>query len=422
MSRFRRSVAEHAAVVADLLREVPVPTGELALADALGRVIAADVVAPIPLPVFDNSQMDGYAVRAADLTGAALPIARPIPAGAAGAPLVPGTCAPIMTGAPVPAWADTIVPIEAAVPDAFPPFVTDRTRPHDDDARVTLPVAAEVTPGAFVRRAGSDIAAGAVALRAGDRVGPRHAGLAAALGITGLPVLTAPTALLIATGDEVVAPGGELGPGQIFDANTTLLAASLAEAGWASETLTVDTDEPKDFAAALRAAVVRCAPALVLTSGGISAGAYEVVKLALGAAEHDVEFGSVAMQPGGPQGAGLLDIDDRAIPLLAFPGNPVSTFVSFEMFLRPALVERFGARARTSTTARLAAAADSPAGRLQVRRARLGVDGVVELIGGAGSHLLGPLAEANALVLIDPETTRAEPGARLRTILIGEIQ
>lgn len=421
MSRFRRSVAEHAAIVADLMREVPAPTGALPLAAALGRVLAADVAAPIPLPVFDNSQMDGYAVRAADLTGASLPIARPIAAGAAGDPLPPGTCAPIMTGAPVPAGADTIVPVEEAVPDAFPAFVADRTLPHDDGARVALP-AAGAEPGRFVRRAGADVAAGAVALRAGDRVSPRHAGLAAALGLTTLPVLTAPTALLIATGDEVVAPGGELGPGRIYDANTTLLAASLAEAGWESETLTVDTDAPGDFAAALRAAVVRCDPALVLTSGGISAGAYEVVKLALGGGEHGVEFGSVAMQPGGPQGAGVLDVDGRAIPLLAFPGNPVSTFVSFEMFLRPVLVERFGARARTSTTARLATAADSPAGKLQVRRARLRADGGVELIGGAGSHLLGPLAEANALALIDPETTRAEAGARLRTILIGEIQ
>ncbi|GHD07386.1 molybdopterin molybdotransferase MoeA [Zhihengliuella salsuginis] len=422
MSRFRRSVAEHAALVADLMREVPVPTRQAPLADALGRVLAADVAAPIPLPVFDNSQMDGYAVRAADLDGARLAIGRPIAAGAPGGPLAPGTAAPIMTGAPVPDGADTVVPVEAADPDVFPPFVADRTLPHDDGARVALPAPPATRPGQFVRRAGSDVPAGGRALRAGDRITARHAGLAAALGLARLPVIAAPTALLIATGDEVVAPGGDLGPGQIFDANTTLLAASLAEAGWEAATLTVDTDDPEDFAAALRAAVVRHDPAVILTSGGISAGAYEVVKLALGAGGHSVEFGSVAMQPGGPQGAGRLDVGGRTVPLLAFPGNPVSAFVSFEMFLRPVLVERFGARPRPAVTARLAGAADSPAGKLQVRRARYAADGTVELLGGPGSHLLAPLADANALALIDPETTRADPGARLSTILIGEIQ
>jgi molybdopterin molybdotransferase len=334
--------------------------------------------------------MDGFAVRSADIPdgGTELRVVAPVPAGAAPAELAAGTAAPIMTGAMMPAGADAVVPIEHAVPDSFPL--------PGEPATVRLPATAA---GTFVREPGSDIRSGELALGARTFLGPGQLGLLAALGFTEVPVRPRLRVLLVTTGDEVVEPGGPLGPGKIFDSNGTLLEASMRQAGLQVTRTGISTDRPEELAGLLR----RHAPTvdLIVTTGGVSKGAYEVVRQAM--AGHDVEFGAVAMQPGGPQGIGSFD----GVPVLGFPGNPVSCLVSFEMFLRPVLTALFGAPApRPVVRARLAEALTSPPGKHQVRRGTLDADGTVRLEGGAGSHLVHALALSNALVHV-PEGTAA---------------
>lgn len=404
-----RPVEEHREAVRTLLADhLRRRVEQLSLAEASGRILAESIRAPRSLPPFANSQMDGYAVRSADLSHAPagalvqLPVSQPIPAGVAAPDLDPGAAAPIMTGAMLPAGADAVVPIEKAVPDAF---FAERA-----GAIVGLP--AGVPAGQYVRAAGSDIPAGAAALPEGTRLGPAQLGLLAALGIAEVPVYAPVRVLLLSTGDEVVEPGGELAPGQIHDANTTLLAASLLGAGAEVVRSRILADSPEDFLAALREDLGRGQADLVLTSGGISKGAYEVVRLALAA--EGVQFCSVAMQPGGPQGIGSVD----GVPFLGFPGNPVSALVSFEVFLRPALTAVTGIPSpRRTLSAVLAGDATSPKGKLQVRRGTY-AGGRVELIGGPGSHLVHALAASNALVLIPADTEQVKAGSEVTVWLL----
>ncbi|MEG3614176.1 gephyrin-like molybdotransferase Glp [Isoptericola haloaureus] len=369
------------------------------------RVAAADVAAVVDLPGFDNSQMDGYAVRAADLTGAApsdpveLPVAAPVPAGTQPPPLAPGTAAPVMTGAPIPDGADAVIKIEEADPSAFP----------EPGATATVRFTAPVAPGTFVRRAGSDVAAGDVVVPAGTRLGPAQLGVLVAAGGTEVEVAEPPHVLLISTGSELVPAGEPLGPAQLYDANGAALTAALAEVG-CRVTHRVVPDDP----AALRTVLAEAPDdvALVITSGGVSAGAYEVVRQTL----TDAWFGHVAVQPGGPQGLGTITLGDptapRDVPLVAFPGNPVSALVSFELFLRPVLAEATGAvpAHRPRGRAPLAEAIDSPEHLHQVRRGRLDADGRVEMVGGSGSHLLAHLAMATLLVHVPPGVGHLDAG------------
>lgn len=391
------SVEAHRESVRRLL--TPFRTAErierLPLPAALGRGLAADVAAPVDLPPFANSQMDGFAVRSADLAGGGteLRVVAPIPAGAAPDRLVPGTAAPIMTGAMMPPGADAVVPVEEAVPASFPA--------PGEPATVTLPA---VPAGNFVRSAGSDVRAGEPALAAGTYLGPGQLGLLAALGLPEVAVYRILRVLLVTTGDEVVEPGEPLGPGKIYDANSTLLESSLRQAGLDVIRTGISTDRPEDLATLLR----RHAPDadLIVTTGGVSKGAYEVVRQAMEG--QDVEFLGVAMQPGGPQGIGRFD----GVPVLAFPGNPVSCLVSFEMFLRPVLGGLFGSPApRPVLRARLAEALASPRGKHQVRRGTLEPDGTVRLEGGAGSHLVGALAHSNALIHVPEGISELSRGA-----------
>ena len=379
-----RSVEAHRAAVTELLAPLAAAgrTEQLALRDALGRGLARDVTAPVSLPPFANSQMDGFAVNSSDTPdgGAELRVAATVPAGAVPAPLEPGTAAPIMTGAMIPAGADAVVPVERAVPDRFPQPGVDST--------VWLPATA---PGTFVRSVGSDIAAGEVALPAGTFLGPAQLGLLAGLGIAEVSVYKALTVLLVTTGDEVVEPGQPLAAGKIYNSNGTLLESALRQAGLDVVRTRIATDSPGELQVLLRGH----APAadLIVTTGGVSMGAYEVVRQVLEG--QGAEFLHVAMQPGGPQGIGTFE----GVPFLGFPGNPVSCLVSFEMFLRPALSGLFGSPApRAPVRARLAHGLTSPVHKHQVRRGSLQSDGTVRLEGGESSHLMHALAGSNALV------------------------
>ncbi|MGY1884335.1 gephyrin-like molybdotransferase Glp [Blastococcus sp. SYSU DS0753] len=399
-----RTVEEHQSVVDALLPALPEET--VPLSAAHGRVLARDVVAEVPLPGFDNSAMDGYAGRWAELAGddggpVRLPVAEDIPAGRTDVvPLAPGTVHRIMTGAPLPPGADVVVPVELT--DGGTDVVEIRGRPP---------------AGSHLRAAGEDITAGIVALPAGAPLGAAQLGLAAAVGVSELVVRRRPRVLVLSTGSELVAPGQPLARGQIYESNSVLLAAAVEEAGGIPRRLHFVPDDVDQFLATVRAELATAD--LLITSGGVSAGAYEVVKDAfrtLGT----VEFGKVAMQPGGPQGAGTVD----GVPVVTLPGNPVSAFVSFEVFVRPALRRALGhsSPARVRVPARLAGPLRSPAGRRQYLRGRY-EGGEVSQVGGPGSHLVAHLARANCLVVVPEDVTELPADASVDVVLIeGALQ
>ncbi|WP_104091378.1 gephyrin-like molybdotransferase Glp [Arthrobacter sp. GMC3] len=396
---------------------------------AVGRVLAEDLLAPMDLPPFANSQMDGYAI-AAPLTAShpetvdfaqstTFAVAASIPAGTLPAALVPGTAAPIMTGAMMPTGANAVVPVEQAEPAEF----------LKEGQTVTLPAS---RAGTFVRAQGSDLKQGSVAVAAGTLLNAGHVGLASALGCTNLRVRRQPRVLLVTTGDEVLLPGdpraaGGLPVGKIFDANTALLRANLLQAGVEVVVAPVVRDEPHALLEVLDEFVVRQVhpdgsshPSvdLIISTGGISAGAYEVVKQAL--AGLAVEFVHVALQPGGPQALGSY----KGVPFLGLPGNPVSGVVSFELFLRPALTALTGAPApRYRVLATLTHAMSSPAGKHQIRRGVYEGPGYesassVREVGGPSSHLLGALSQANALIHIPAGVTELHAGAKVEVWLL----
>jgi molybdopterin molybdotransferase len=401
-----RTVEEHQAVVAALLPALPEET--VALAAGHGRVLARDVTAPVPLPGFDNSAMDGYAARWAEVGSAGsrpvrLPVAEDIPAGRTDVvPLAPGTVHRIMTGAPLPPGADVVVPVELT--DGGTGVVEIRDCPP---------------AGSHLRSAGEDIAAGTVALTAGSPLGAAQLGVAAAVGIDMLPVRRRPRVLVLSTGSELVAPGRPLLPGQIYESNSALLVAAVEEAGGEARRLHFVPDDVDQFLTTVRDELALGGADLLITSGGVSAGAYEVVKDAfrgLGT----VDFGKVAMQPGGPQGAGTVD----GVPVVTLPGNPVSAFVSFEVFVRPALRRALGHTSpdRLRAPARLTGSLTSPPGRRQFLRGRYD-GGSVSQVGGPGSHLVAHLARANCLVVVPEDVTELPTGAQVDVVLIeGALQ
>ena len=393
-----RSVEEHQRVIARLIS--PRQAGGAPLADALGLVLADDVIAGLSLPVFDNSAMDGYAVRVEDVAGASasepvkLVVAEDIPAGRIDSPiLVPGTAHRIMTGAPMPPGATAVVPVE-------------RT-----DGRVdTVTISASATPGQHIRRAGEDVAVGTRVLDAGRVVTPAVLGLVAALGLGELPVIGRQRVLVISTGSELVAPGAALLPGQIYESNAIMLAAAAQEAGAEVVAVLTCDDDIERFTAMLDSYADRAD--LIITSGGVSAGAYEVVKDALEGDDGRVEFIKVAMQPGMPQGAGT--VHDTAIVTL--PGNPVSALVSFEVLIRPALRAAMGFPQpnRPLRFGVLAEPITSPAGKRQFRRGVYDPDtGIVLSYGPPASHHLRWLASANCLLDIAAEVTALDAGDRV---------
>ncbi|HEY4267939.1 MAG TPA: gephyrin-like molybdotransferase Glp [Galbitalea sp.] len=385
----------------ELLRWAEAPTGSLR-----DRVLARDILNPIDLPLFDNSQMDGYAVRAADVApGAKLPVAPRVAAGHAAPPIVAGTAVPIMTGAPMPVGADAVIPIEDATPDRFLP---------EGDGEVVA-FSAPVATGAFVRPRASDLAAGQLLLAAGTRLGPAQWGVIAASGIAEVELVPRTRVLVLSTGDELVRVGEQPGPGQVFDANGTSLALALAESGAVVEAVVVAPDD----AARLHELIDGYDVDLIVSTGGASKGAYEVVRDVF--EELGVEFVSVAMQPGGPQGLGVARLANAAVPMVAFPGNPVSALVSFEVFLRPVLRAVHGLVAeRWAASLPLAQALDSPPAKHQVRRGRLNRAGEVELVGGPSSHLVHSYAASTLLVHVPVGVSHLDAGATVEVWRIDD--
>lgn len=385
---------------ARIMRELLAPLGERPaefspIAMAAGRVTAEEVRSPVDLPTFRNSQMDGFAVRAADVSDApvTLPLVGEIAAGAINPdPLRPGTAVAIMTGAPVPSGADAVVPVED-------------TRRVGDGVEIRRGRAV----GEFVREAGSDLPRGAALLPAGRRLAPRHLAALAAANLSEVAVRSRVRIAVISTGDELVAPGNPLGDGRLPDANGIALASAAAAVGAEVVALELVGDEPVRLARVLDQAIARGAE-LVVTSGGISMGAHEPVRQLLEPLGATV--GTVDMQPGGPQAHGLY----RDVPIVCFPGNPVSSQLSFALFLAPLLREIAGMPPAVHATRPLAVALTSTPGRRQFLRGRLTADGAVETVAGPGSHLVAALAAADVLIDVPADVTALPAGASVDTV------
>lgn len=377
------------AAVARVLAEcAPLPAEPAAPLEARGRVLAADLHARWPLPGADVSTMDGWAVRAADLssgTSALLDIAGESAAGhPLAAALPPGSAARISTGAVLPPGADAVV-------------AQEDTERRGDRLHVDLARAGAVAPGHFVRRAGSDVAGGDLLLSAGDLVSAGDLALAVAAGHAALPVHRAPRVAILCTGDELVAPGCTPGHGQVVSSNGPLLAALIADAGALPRDLGLVGDDPD----ALRDALARAAASadVVLTSGGISVGDHDLVYPALHALGLRPAFRRVRLRPGRPLTFGRLG--DALV--FALPGNPASTFVGFHLFVRPAL-RRLAGHPRPLRPLRrivLAAAADGAGKRAHYVRARLQAGRAAPLPNQA-SGALTSLRACDALLAIPP--------------------
>jgi len=298
-----------------MLAAVTPVSGEesVGLAAALGRVLSGDLCSRIDVPPDDNSAMDGYALRASDLSGvaAALPVSERIQAGAAPRPLAPGTAARIFTGALIPAGADTVV-------------MQEHCREHGGQ----LVVEKRPAPGANIRRAGEDIVRGATVLTAGTRLQPQHLGLLASVGLAEVPVRPRLRVQVLATGDELVAPGQPLQPGQIYNSNDAVLAGLLARLGCEMPDTLCVPDRPEATRTALEQA--RDQVDLVITSGGVSVGEADYVTPAVKALGR-LDLWRIDLKPGKPVAFGMLD----DVPFIGLPGNPVSVFVTFCLFAAP---------------------------------------------------------------------------------------
>jgi molybdopterin molybdotransferase len=404
-----RSVEDH---LASVLGQIgPLEPIDLPLLDAQGCLLAEDVAAGVDLPPFDNSAMDGYAVRLADLAGSSEQYPSILRVGgdvAAGdrepGRIVSGLTLRVMTGAPVPEGTEAVVPVEW-------------TDGGVNDVRITQ----APKPGQYVRRRGEDVRAGDALLAAGTLLGATQLGLLAAVGRGRVRVRPRPRVVVLSTGSELVEPGHRPPPGKINDANGFTLTAAAREAGAVATRGGTVADDKGALLDAVEDQLGRAD--LLVTSGGVSVGAYDLVKKVfsdLGA----VSFERVAMQPGMPQGFGR--VGPEQTPIFTLPGNPVSAYVSFEVFVRPAIRAMMGVRPlrRPIVPACCLDGFSSPAGRRQYVRARYAAaeaesPGTVTPVGGHGSHLLGGLAAANALIVVPEEVTEVSAGEQVEVMPLG---
>ncbi len=396
------TLAQYLDLVLDSVTELP--PMELPLAEVNGCVLAQDIYARWPLPSFDNSSMDGYAVISADLVNASesspvtLPVIDDIPAGFKSLEtLQSGQAIRIMTGAPMPAGADSVIPIEST-----------------DGGSEIVQIRAAIELGSCIRHEGEDVRAGELVLTKGTYVGPRQIALIAAVGHGDIWVIPKPRVAVLATGSELVEPGTDLKFGLISDSNSFLITAIASDSGAAAYRLPPAEDDEDKLIEILEDQVHRAD--LIITTGGVSMGAYDPVKAAflkLGTAQ----FHQVAMQPGMPQGFG--SVGEAAIPIITLPGNPVSAYISFETFIRPAIRKMRGLTQlqRPQHTAILKGALRSPINKVQFARARFIEGGQVEPVGtGQGSHVLGGLAQADALIVIPVGVDSIASGDQVQVI------
>ncbi|MGB3187674.1 MAG: gephyrin-like molybdotransferase Glp [Ornithinimicrobium sp.] len=402
------SVAEHLeSILSQVERNADVV---LPLDRAVGLVTTRDIVSAVDLPRFDNSAMDGYAVRAAEVEDASaenpltITVNGDIPAGDTGQHAhVAGRAWRIMTGAPMPEGADAVVPVEDT----------------DDRPRETMIYKAP-KKDAHIRRAGGDLRAGDLVVEAGTAIGPAQVAAIASAGVGHVHVTAPVRVVVVSTGDELRSVDEPILSGQIVDSNGPMLAAAVREAGFYAVHVGHWPDDEKIIKTEMKHHLSHADA--IITSGGVSKGAYDAVKAVL-TGKGSMEFVEVAMQPGKPQGFGVMG--KRNVPVFTLPGNPVSGLVSFEIFVRPALAKRAGRTYETVThSAVVHEGWKSPEGKAQYARVRVERDttGVFAVCpaGGAGSHMVGGLAKADALAVLDANTTEVTAGGTVEIMLLRD--
>jgi molybdenum cofactor synthesis domain-containing protein len=383
----------------------PLPAEVIDLADAGGLVLAGPVRSLVTLPPWTNSAMDGFAVRSIDVAEAradvpvVLRVIGEVPAGRApDAEVGPGTALRIMTGAMLPPGADAVVPVEETDAPA-----------GASEVPATVAILAAARPGANVRSPGTDVTAGTALLERGRTCDPAAIALLAATGHGSVSVHRRPRVAVISTGDELVPPGRPLGPAQIHDSNSLALAAQAADAGVEVRRLGIARDMLPDLLALVRQAVAWAD--VVVLSGGVSVGAHDHVKAAF-ADVGTLDLWRVAIKPGRPFAFARATVDGRPVRLFGLPGNPVSVFVTFELFVRPVL-RRLAGHAqlfdRPERRVRMAEPMRGSEGRMTVARVVLAADPerpgelLARSSGGQDSYMLGSLAAANGMIFIPPD-------------------
>jgi molybdopterin molybdotransferase len=390
--------------LARVLAETPVLGPEtVALGDVLGRVLSEPVDSTRVLPPADNSAMDGYAVRAADVASASerasvwLPVAFEVPAGSLELPtLARGTAARILTGAPVPPGADSVVRQED----------TER-----DGDRVAIRVAPEL--GENVRRAGEDVQRGERVLEAGTRIGAAQVGLLASLGRTVVPVYQRPRVAVLSGGDELVEPDGDVAGGRIVSSNSWSIAAQCRELGAEPIYLGIARDKPDDIERRLRAGL---AADVIVSSAGVSVGDRDFVRSVLEKLGCRLHFWGVKIKPGYPLAFGRVGEDERGPLVFGLPGNPVSAMMTFEQFVRPALLRMQGATRlhRPLVRSRLAETMRKKPGRMHLVRVALSREGdavVARSTGNQSSGVLTSMTRAHGILIFPAEASELAAGA-----------
>jgi molybdopterin molybdotransferase len=407
------SVETHLAGILGTVR--PLAPTELSLADAHGLVLAEDVTASTPLPSFDNSAMDGYAVRVEDVAGASeehpvtLPVVAEVAAGDTGAyTLPPGTSIRIMTGAMLPHGTEAVVPVE-----------------WTDGGAARVAIRGQAEHGQSIRLAGGDAKAGEVLVTAGTRLRPMHIAVIAATGRGAVRVRPRPRVVVLSTGSELAEPGTPIVPGRIWDSNSFMIAAAAREAGCLAYRQAIVPDHPDRVLPALEDQLARAD--VMITTGGVSMGGeHDVVKAALRQLG-TITFRKVAMQPGMPQGFGTLAPDGSAapaaepVPIFTLPGNPVSAYVSFQVFVRPALgaLQADDGLGLEAVKAELTGPLRSPPGRRSFLRGVLDrAQGRVTPLTGQGSHQVAALGKANSLVIVPEWVVQMAEGETAEVLVL----
>jgi molybdopterin molybdotransferase len=385
----------------------PLEPERVPILEALDRVLAEDVYAGADIPPLANSSMDGYAVLATDTAGASreaparLRVVGEIAAGyITETKVTPGTAIRIMTGAPIPPGADAVVKVED-------------TEPQGEEVTIF----AEAPPGQYIRPAGEDVRRGELVLRRGTVVRPQEIGMLATLGHRDVLVTRRPRVAILATGDEVVEIDALLGPGKIRNGNSYSNAAQVVKHGGVPVLLGIARDNVEELTEKIRAGLEQNVD-LFLTSGGVSVGDFDIVRDVL-AAEGEISFWRVRMKPGKPLAFGKIG----SVPVLGLPGNPVSVMVSFEMFVRPAMLKMLGVTGweRHTVEATLVDEVkhkDSRRHYLRVRVEKRGEQYRATLTGGQGSGILSSMIKANGLAIIPEEWTHVPAGAQVRVMLL----
>jgi molybdopterin molybdotransferase len=401
---------------------------EVPLLDAVGQVVATDVVATFNIPPLANTAMDGYAVRAADTAGATydtplqLDVIGYLPAGEVfDGEVGPNQSVRIMTGAPIPNGADSVVPFEETDEYGDNP-TSEQDLPEDMTARTRVRIDVEARPGANVRPAGEDIKDGETVIPDGAVIGPAQVGVLASLGLDRIPVYRRPVVAILSTGDELLRPGEPLQPGKIYDSNAFSLAAQVQSFGGIPRVLEVARDTVEALTARIHEGLADAD--LLVTSAGVSRGDFDVVKTVL-ANEGEVGFWTVKMKPGKPLAFGAFrGANGKQVPHLGLPGNPVSAMLTFELFGRAAIFKMLGKEHAWPRPLIRATAKDrirNTDGRRFYARVILSEEDqkpTVSLTGPQSSGILTSMALASAFAICPEDTESIEPGDQCDVILV----